>query len=314
MANSRDSPQDIQSGSVLPLELQLAIIDHLDADKPALQACATVCQAWLRPSQNLLFRRVYVRASTIDGKLLQFSQQLSSSPELAAAIHNLRIERTPPPRDGDVSSVRPDDVRPHMSTNLLYSIVTKLPALRFLSFSFVRFVGGSLTLPYPSTRPSLEALEIIMGGRLDGEEDMVNVLHAIVLFSRIRRLSFSAMAFMSLDPAVVDENRALRNFHFPGPVLVEELDLLSFRTPWISFLYHALLHPGTAPSTLHTVSACVTGGWGYIVGLGRFLRAVGPALQCFKFNPTYTIFYSRKGAYVLEERRAISMALTPAGR
>ncbi|KAH9930525.1 uncharacterized protein BXZ73DRAFT_101895 [Epithele typhae] len=133
-----------------------------------------------------------------------------------------------------------------------------------------------------------------MGNQVKSVEDMVALLSPISLFSRLGQLRFSAMSFASKDPELVNADLALKHFHSIGPVRIEELDVLSFRTPWISLLYPFVLENHTLEQTLHTVTAYVSGPWSYTRQLGRFLADVGPALRCFKLNPAYSAFYGRE--------------------
>ena len=280
----------------LPLEIELLIFDDLRGDRTSLQACSLVCRAWRSTSQIYLFRRLQLKASLSQGEHLAFDQFLSSAPSLAASIRDLHLSG-PIGVHADVSSRPPDD-RPRVSTQLLRSLISKLPSLQSLSIIFIKFTGGDVEPPIdPLSRPSLENLDINMGGRVGDKQDMINLLSTISLFSHIGQLSISVMAFLSVSPTLIDADHALQSFMLPGPVAVEELDMLSFRTPWISFLYHVLLKTESHVNSLHTICACVTGGWAYIVQFGHFLRAVGPTLRNFKFNPSHTLFYARQGSF-----------------
>ncbi|RDX45123.1 hypothetical protein OH76DRAFT_1021776 [Lentinus brumalis] len=77
--------------SLLPLELQYAIIGWLQEDQPAIASCSLVCRRWQPIGQSILFQTVKFQRSG-ETRVPRFLQFVRANLDIAGYIHALHLD------------------------------------------------------------------------------------------------------------------------------------------------------------------------------------------------------------------------------
>ncbi|TFK77705.1 hypothetical protein K466DRAFT_657252, partial [Polyporus arcularius HHB13444] len=149
--------------SLLPLELEYAILGWLQEDRPAAASCSRVCRRWRPIGQSMLFQTVKLQRSR-DVKAPQFLQFVSANLDIAGFVHALHL-------DGYYK----------LSVEALRIALDTIPAAS-ASFDVAH-------MAHP--RRSLKKLAIVYCGplHLSSDNDIANLLSVVCMFSEIGHLA-----------------------------------------------------------------------------------------------------------------------------
>ena len=256
----------------LPLEIELAILDLLQDYKATFHACTLVCRTWRPYVQAILLRQITVEASESNGELALLQVAVSTSASLTSSLKALTIT-------GETSL--PSD-RPRIRPQLIHDLVAALPSLRSLSLDYAIYIDGHITPPHDlSSRPSLDFLGLSTGKYIiHNEDEMRAILSPIFIFSHIKVLRIHVTATSSgVSPSTLDMKP------LAGPaVAIGQLELFSYRIPWLSLLYNLISEVNRRFEPVHTLVASIDGPPHLIAEFNGFLHAVGPDLRCLKLD------------------------------
>jgi hypothetical protein len=194
-----------------PQELIDTTIDYLQHDKTALQKCCLVHPMWLDTARFHLFRAL--RVSNAPHNALSKRKEGAMPKNFQAFLAFISYEAS----DGFCASVRTlfmigdekdqdRDTRTPVDTQMLASILMRLPQLRVLDLQRVRFQErGFLTSHIPTTRFRLDMLSLnFVGSR---EDPLSSLLSILGLFQELGMLRASYVDGLRESADVV----ALRN-------------------------------------------------------------------------------------------------------
>lgn len=167
-----------------PQELINTTIDYLQYDKAALQKCCLVHRSWLDTARFHLFRSLRV-SNAPHNPISKKSKETAMPKNFQAFLAFISYEAS----DGFCQSVRTlfmigdekdqdRDTRTPVDTQMLASILMKLPNLRVLDLGRVRFQErGFLTSHIPTTRFCLDMLSLnFVGSREDPLSSLCSIL------------------------------------------------------------------------------------------------------------------------------------------
>ena len=175
--------QTVWGTQSFPQELINTTIDYLQYDKVALQKCCLVHPEWLDSARFHLFRSL--RVSNAPHSTVGKRKEGATPKNFQAFLAFISYEAS----EGFCKSVRTlfmigdekdqdRDTRTPVDTQMLASILMRLPQLRVLDLQRVRFQErGFLTSHIPSTRFRLDLLSLnFVGSREDPVSSLIGVL------------------------------------------------------------------------------------------------------------------------------------------
>lgn len=187
--------QTVWGTQSFPQELINTTIDYLQHDKAALQKCSLVHPMWLDTARFHLFRSL--RISNAPQNTMSKRKEAAMPKNFQAFLAFISYEAS----EGFCTSVRTlfmigdekdqdRDTRTPVDTQMLASILMKLPQLRVLDLQRVRFQErGFLTSHIPATRFRLDMLSLnFVGSR---EDPLSSLLGILGLFSQLGMLRVS---------------------------------------------------------------------------------------------------------------------------
>ncbi|KAF9016936.1 hypothetical protein BDZ89DRAFT_390152 [Hymenopellis radicata] len=169
-------------GSELPQELVDIIINELQNDTAALQACSLVCLSWVPTSQRHLFRFIslapsYHKRGTHAAFLSKFHALLATSPHLS---HNVRTLELDPSRTAEI------DIEP------FFTHLQRLQEIRIVDFEEAPMFPFERRLPFHAllTLPNVTRLKIGPGAWYLGD-----VLPCLRNGGRLKDIAFQDVIF-----------------------------------------------------------------------------------------------------------------------
>lgn len=233
-----------------------AILDQAQDDKKTLRACTLVAKSWSHQSCRYLYRHIRIQMTTTPGILSTFIETLHTSVKLHASLQRLTITGSYTPLSIDCIDA-PSDNRLWLRAEVLYQILSCLPALRHLSIRSAYIESGGMpshSFPCRFTLSRLEVHHVDSTSRLS-TMCPVPLLNILALFSELDVLivtGIDPLWKVSTDPAGTTRE------YFPARTMIRYLDLSALLTTSLPIKWSKVVEP----SALRTLSGHLASGDG----------------------------------------------------
>ncbi len=260
--------------SLLPLELEYAIIGWLQDDRPAVTYCFLVCRRWRAIGQSILFHEVKIRETVVKvfPQLLHLVRA-SLHAHIAGYIHVLRLE------DLSARSLSFDMLRIAVEAMVhLHTLHLKLLTLHFDTPTPAAALPGSYVAPLTYRRAFLKKLAIIYCDTSSSTHNISDLLSIICMFAEIDHLVIKGEDWTTLSDI---------SLHLEHAPMVRSLKLYNLDAACVSAIHRMVRVSRSLDGPMTYLGICA-GTLPEAIAVTDLVREVGPQLHTLKLRLRYT--------------------------